>query len=185
MSYLEKEVRMLQEMERTHYATVGGEEAKEDALSFMGDQFDTFIDYANTVIRQQVMIPIWRTMYDGQDLRDKLESIDQTRRIEHDAAIGGVNILNRMADRLGLEPFADIDTSDRYAVADFIGTYVNEVYNQGIGKTLDSAIVGRDREYTMDKKTSDQITSVSAVDSLEDAVAKLQRSELNMTQTEL
>ena len=175
MTYLEKEARMLQEMERTHYANMGGEEKKEMTLSFMGMQFDTFISYANTVITQQVMTPLWKVMYDGAEFRDKVESLDRTRRLEHDAAIGGVRILNQMSEKLGLEPFADIDVTDRFAVADFIGTYVNEVYNQGIGKTLDSAVVNRDKEYDVSKSSEAMIKEASQSETLEEAINKLQR----------
>ena len=178
--YLEKEVAMIQEMERTNYANVGGEGKKDDVLSFMGMQFDNFISYANTVITQQVMTPIWKARYDGEEFRSKISDIDRTRRMEHDAAIGGVNILNRMCEKLGLEPFADIDTNDRYAVADFIGTYVNEVYNKGIGKTLDSATFNRDREYDVSKSSETMIADVSMEDSLETAISKLQRTEATL-----
>ena len=161
MTYLEKEARMLQEMERTHYANMGGEEKKEMTLSFMGMQFDTFISYANTVITQQVMTPLWKVMYEGQEFRDKVESLDRTRRLEHDAAIGGVRILNQMSEKLGLEPFADIDVTDRFAVADFIGTYVNEVY--------------RDKEYDVSKSSEAMIKEASQSETLEEAINKLQR----------
>ena len=40
MTYLEKEARMLQEMERTHYANMGGEEKKEMTLSFISRKTD-------------------------------------------------------------------------------------------------------------------------------------------------
>ena len=58
-----------------------------------------------------------------------------------------MNLLNRLADLNGQEPIFQIDTKDRHAVADAVGTFVNEVYNDGIGNTLDSATLDRTADY--------------------------------------
>lgn len=128
-SYLEKQRDLIEKMR--------GSDGKLDEMSegFLTRAFTTFPDYANVVIRQQAMIPIWQARYDGQELRDRISEIDTTRRNMHEAAIASANMLNRMCAKNGLEPFFEGDTNDRHAVADFVGDYVNEVYNHGIGKT--------------------------------------------------
>lgn len=140
---------MLQTLKATNYEMFDGD--KEDALDFIGDQFDAFTNYANIVIRESVMTPIWRDRYEGQDLRDKIQDIDRSRKIAHDSAISGINILNRLSNNMGLPPFAEIDTKDRHQVANFVGQYINEVYNKGIGNTFDDATYNKTQEYDATK----------------------------------
>lgn len=149
MTYAQKESAMIRKMRETKYAAFGGN--KDKALEFVGARLKAFPDYANIVVREQIMTPIWRVQYDGQDFRDRISDIDRQRRSAHDAAIMSVNILNRMCDKMGLPAYADIDTNDRHAVADFVGQYVNEIYNNGINGGMDSATLGRDRGYDSEK----------------------------------
>lgn len=128
---IEREKALLKKLHDTNYEFFDND--KEDALRFIEDKLSSFVKYSNIVIKEQIMTPIWRDRLEGQDYRDAITNIDRQRRITHDSCIGSVNQLNRMSAALGLEPFADIDTSDRYQVAEFIGQFVNEVYNKGIG----------------------------------------------------
>ena len=50
-----------------------------------------------------------------------------------------MNQVNRLCKRYNIAPMFDVDTSDRYAVADMAGLYVNEIYNNGIGN-MDKAV---------------------------------------------
>lgn len=151
MSYRAKQILIINALKATGYKMFDGDSA--DAMDFLERNLTSFPDYANVVIREQIMHPIWRVRYDGQELRDRIQDLDHTRRIKHDAAIASVNVLNRFSKNLGLEPFADIDTSDRHAVAAFIGSYVNEMYNNGIGSP-DDAYLNKDQEYDT-KKTGE------------------------------
>ena len=143
--YIEKEKDMLQKMHDTDWEVFDGD--KDDALEFMSRQLMTFPDYVNCVIKEQVLMPIYSYKYEGQDYRDAVQSLDRGRRISHDAAISSVNILNRFSERLGLGKFADVDTSNRYAVADFCGAFTLETFDKGIGKTMDEAALGRTEPY--------------------------------------
>lgn len=127
-TYLQKQAALIDKMR--------GSDGKLDEMScsFLTRAFTAFPEYANVVIRQQTMIPIWNARYEGQDLRDRVSEIDRQRHNAHEAAISSANMLNRMCAKNGLEPFFDGNTADRYEVADFVGDYVNEVYNHGIGK---------------------------------------------------
>lgn len=66
---------------------------------------------------------------------------------------------------LGLEPFADIDTSDRYEVAEFVGDFVNDLYNHGIrgkkGQSFDTATYGKQKTYD-EKKISEQLEAMAS-----------------------
>lgn len=48
-----------------------------------------------------------------------------------DAAADSIDALNRLSADLGLEPFADVDTSDRQAVAGVAGDFIGELYRTG------------------------------------------------------
>lgn len=147
-SIIDKEREIISKLEETGYEMFDGD--KEEAMDFISSKVETFPHYANVVINEQIMTPIWRARYEGQELRDKIESIDATRRYAHESAIGAVTALNRFCKNLGLEPFADIDTNDRHAVAEFVGKAVNEVYNAGINNgnnAFDAATYQKDKVY--------------------------------------
>ena len=178
MSLLEKQRELFEKLQETNYEMFDGD--KEDALSFIGDQLKSFPDYANIVIREQIMIPIWQHSCEGEEYRENVQRIDSQRRSAHNRAISGMNILNRLNKNLGLEPFFDIDTEDRYAVADTVGKYVNEVYNSGIGADFDTAVLDRKAEY--DSKTvTDKINQDAhkAATRLNIATSKFGTSEQN------
>lgn len=125
---------------------------------FDGDQkeaFDTvemaamsFPKYTNTVIREQVV----GNMLDLRDLEPQQVAqirmdLDRQRHDAHEAAIGNMNLFNRLAEFHNQDKIFDVNTDDRYAVADAVGQFVNEVYNNGIGKTMDSAAYNKHADY--------------------------------------
>lgn len=120
--YVEKEKELMDAMKQTGFELFDG--SSDDAYDTLERIFMAFVDYANCVIRMQVMVPIWRNRYEGEDLRDKIQEIDHTRRIYHEAAISSLVKLNRLCKMHGLPVYSDTDTSDRYAVADFVGTWI-------------------------------------------------------------
>ena len=111
---------------------------REDAFITITNAFDSFLAYQNTVIRLTATQPIIRARYKGQELRDRVSDIDGSRRIAHEAAISKITMLNRICDAYGTERIADIDTTDRYQVADFVGQYCGEIYESGKSKTPES-----------------------------------------------
>lgn len=122
--YIEKEKELMDAMRQNGFELFDGN--SDDAYDTLERIFMAFVDYANCVIRMQVMVPIWRNRYEGEDLRDKIQEIDHTRRIYHEAAISSLVKLNRLCKMHGLPVYSDTDTSDRYAVADFVGTWISE-----------------------------------------------------------
>lgn len=68
---------------------------------------------------------------DGSDYREQFLSRDATRTRNHDALLAQVNMLNRLADEVGLPPFYDGEVSEdqpiRRQVADAILEFVRQV----------------------------------------------------------
>lgn len=131
MTSIEKLKEIIDTLEKTNYAEFDGD--REEALDLISDSMTSMPNYVNAVANEQIMMPIIAARYEGQDYRDQVMRLDSTRRMCHDTAIIGINMLNRLCENLDLEPFAEIDTSDRHAVAGFVGKTVNEIYNHGIG----------------------------------------------------
>ena len=75
------------------------------------------------------MTPIWQATKEGEEYRELISNLDKRRRSIHDCVIVGVNCLNRLCGFINIEPFVEIDTTDRLAVANLAGEYVNELYN--------------------------------------------------------
>lgn len=69
-----------------------------------------------------------------------------------------MNILNRINSNLGLDPFFDVDTNDRHAVANAVGKYICEVYNDGIGETFDDSVYNKTQEYDI-KKINERLSN--------------------------
>lgn len=130
MFYTDKEKALLEKMKEDNYAMFDGNQA--EALTFVEERLASLSNYVNVVTREQIMLPIWRDECDTADFQENAMKIDEQRRIVHNAAIDAVNVLNRMCAKYGLPPFADVDTTDRRAVAKMIGDYASEVYNDGI-----------------------------------------------------
>lgn len=148
MNIIEKQTELLQKLHDTNYELFDGD--KDEALSFVSEQLETFPKYANIVIKEQIMIPIWQYSCDGAEFRENVQKIDGERRNAHDCAIDSMNILNRTNKILGLDPFFDVDTTDRHAVADTVGKYCCELYNND-GETFDAATYDKKTEYNMNK----------------------------------
>lgn len=145
--FIEKQMELMSAMKQSNYELFDND--AEDAYDTLERIFSAFVEYANCVIRMQVMIPIWRNRYDGEELRDKVQDIDQARHVYHESAISSLKQLNRLCSIYGLSPYADIDTSDRYAVADFVGTWVSEIYEDGKSRKMDTSVAGKISEYPL------------------------------------
>lgn len=106
------------------------------------EQFSYFTGYVNAVIDYVIKGEMLRASGASFDqLRDGLERLDVTRKMCHDGAITAVNTINRLCDMFGVERLTDVDTTDRYAVADFVGNFVLEIYKGEIdGKGMDQAV---------------------------------------------
>lgn len=109
---------------------------KKDDLTTVVKRLNTFPKYVNSVVTMQNRMAILRFTKEGQEYRDEVSKLDLNRRNCHEAAIISCNFLNNMAKEYNVEAICDIDTTDRYKVADFVGDIVMETYLDGIGKNL-------------------------------------------------
>ena len=66
---------------------------------------------------------------EGDEYRAWVSDMDRSRRNAHEAAIANVSMLNKMAEKLGVEPIFDGDIKDRNAVGDFCGALVFEYFD--------------------------------------------------------
>ena len=73
------------------------------------------------------------TALDAQDLRDKIENMDNVRRNHHNASIATCGIINKLCEGHGMEPFCP-ESDDRHVVADFVGRFVATVFMEEIGE---------------------------------------------------
>ena len=149
-TFREKERALLNAMKANNFAVFDGD--SEDAYDLIGECLTSFPEYANAVVRMEVLMPVYQERYDGQEFRDHVTQLDNTRRTYHNAACSSIGILNRICEQHGLEPFADIDVNDRYQVADFVGQFVAEIYEDRSAKGMDDLVANRTtREYTANK----------------------------------
>ena len=138
---------------------------KEDALDELEAGFRTLLDYANHVIEQQYAMQFAAFRYEGEEFRTYVQNSDVTRRRLHLAACASINMLNRICKLADVEELfpgvvAGEDSEGRRQAAMAIGTFINELYNLGIGnddpdRAFDAATYGRDgRQYDPKKITA-------------------------------
>ena len=131
-SIVEKQTALLQAMKQQNYQHFF-EGDKDDALDTISDAMNSFVEYQNSVINMAIMQPLLYARYEGEELRDRVMNLDQTRRFKHESAIASSNMLNRICNAYGVEPFVNIPDGpvedQRAAVAEFTGTFCQEMYD--------------------------------------------------------
>lgn len=128
----------------------------EDVLDIVKNDIQAVGEYVNAVYMMETTIPILRTRFDGQKLRDRIEKLDSNRRFCHDRAIMGVKRLNRFAKMEGLEPIFSGDTDDRYQIADFCRDTMVEIFDGRTGKgILVDQVIADSRERLDDEAERD------------------------------
>lgn len=99
----------------------------------ISDQLGLFSDYVNILWENAWKVEIIRTSgASPKEVGEELTKLDRARRNSHDSVIGAINLINRIATKFGEPQVTDIDTSDRYLVADFTGDAVMYVYKAEI-----------------------------------------------------
>lgn len=136
--YIQKENALLEAMKADNFAFFDGDE--DEALEFIESKLLSLADYVNIVVRQQILIPLWRFRFDPDEVRQRTEDLDRQRYRIHNAAIASLTAINRLFSKHGLPAFAEVDTENRQAVADFAGSYVGDLYLQGTAHNMDEAV---------------------------------------------
>lgn len=125
----------------------------EDGLKFVGYQMKAFPDYVNTAVTYAQRMPIVYAQPRSIDRNAEMESLESGLALSRTRAADAANILNRACNRMGIEPFADVDTKDPKALDDFCGRYVNETFNLAVGGTLAELV--KEKGVTYDEKKID------------------------------
>ncbi len=120
MTALEKQQALCDRLRETDYAPFNGD--KETALREVFNGFSSIIEYViGTALAKEKMIVEQAA---GRDTSG--ESADPEEKAAYQKLTDSINMLNDLSKKLGLEPFADIDTSDPDSVRRFAGEYTME-----------------------------------------------------------
>ena len=103
-----------------------------DTLETIAMALETFESYHQAIYRLEITRRLKTCgALDGSDYREQFEARDATRANNHNALLGQVNMLNRLANEAGLPPFYDGEVSEeeliRRQVADAILEFVRQV----------------------------------------------------------
>lgn len=160
--------RLLNAIQRSSYDLFDG--IKEDALNDLEGAFRAMLDYANHVIEQQYGMQFAAFRYEGAEFRDYVQNSDVTRRRLHLAACASINMLNRICKLAGVEELfpgvvASEDSEGRRQAAIAIGTFINELYNAGIGnenpdRAFDAATYGREGQQYDPRRINETVESM-------------------------
>lgn len=115
-------------------------------IEFIEDRFKKFVNYFNAVYDMVISSEANKALLSMdrisiEEFQDRIKKADESRRIFHDSAIAACNQINRLCDNVNL-PHICPDTNDRYIIADFIGSFVYNIYEEEISKniSIDEAI---------------------------------------------
>lgn len=107
-------------------------------INFVYERTGKFVNYFNKVYEDTAGTTRDRTLFAAgrlsqEDLQYNIERRDSARRSAHEMAIAACQQINRQCQANGI-PNICPDTSDRYEIANFIGDFIQDVYQEGIGK---------------------------------------------------
>lgn len=118
MTALEKQQAICDRLRETDYAAFDGD--RETALREVINGFSSIIKYViGTALAKE-------KMFVEQAGMNTAENAEREEQAEYQKLTDSINMLNDLSKKLGLEPFADIDTSDPHAVRRFAGEYTME-----------------------------------------------------------
>ena len=158
---MENKYPMLTRMEqimRLTAASAESQEEREELIEFVTERFLNMVDYANHVIRQQIVFRTWGFLYEGEELLTRKEDSMYQRNALHASAVASLRILNRKSNEFGFGDFfplpngSEEDDLVKDKTAQAIGLFINEAYNRGIGNedprhAFDAAVFEREKEY--------------------------------------
>lgn len=122
-------------------------ETPEEAQEFLCERLESIPKYVNSIVEMEIRQPVLMARYEGEEFQDKYKQLDEKRRYAHEKMIRSCNQLNRYCDMNDLERICPVDTEDRYAVADFAGQFVGELYYDSDFHTIDKAVEARNNDY--------------------------------------
>lgn len=117
-----------------------------EVVEFLEERFKYFVNYFNTVYEMVISAEANHRFLDMgkisiEEYQDRMMRLDSSRRSAHEVAIAACKQINRQCDAVNL-PHICPDTDDRYLIADFVGSFVYNIYEEEISKniSIDEAI---------------------------------------------
>ena len=87
-----------------------------------------FVEYVNCVYSMETRISIARFQSnDPAEFQEIVKNLDNNRRYAHEAAIASINMIDRICDKMGVEPVYG-GSQDRSDIGDFCGKIVDEYF---------------------------------------------------------
>lgn len=138
-------------------------ETVDHIIRFAYNAINRWVDYFVNVFYQVIGTETDRALWnigsiDGEELRRRTEERDNSRRKAHNLAIQACAQINRLCDKYGIEKICP-ETDDRHVVAEFIGQFIQEIYQDGItnsGHSFDDAFEYA-KEHGLPKTNSDSV----------------------------
>lgn len=119
MNYYNKIIELWKEMNADKEYFDSSDEAKDYLLKLLF----SFSEYVSKTYEMEMILPF------RKEYVDEYVKADEKRHLAHEKAIRSIVQLNNLCKDYKLSVFADIDTNDRYAVADFCRDIVIEIFN--------------------------------------------------------
>lgn len=100
---------------------------------FIEERVNKFIDYTAYVEKMEVHMQLMTARgIEGEEWRDNVQKMDESRRSKHENAISAVKQLNRLAEAYGIESFYEepIDDEHRYEIGNLCKAVCTEYFDQ-------------------------------------------------------
>lgn len=146
----------------------GGFDGKDDYCETLRGAINSMKKYFNSVIDYTVEVDIASRKYDGEIQRYMISKADKDRNICHNNAIANCNMLNRICQKMDIEPIVKTDTSDRYAVADFIFSACSDLYLTSQTRSKYHNFT----EYIMDNKIKDEHKRIGEKETIDELIER-------------
>lgn len=100
-------------------------------LDIIERSISTFEEYHNTIFKMELWMKIYSKSVTGEEYKDNVSKLDKMRTVNHNSVIANVNLLNRLAEKNGLQPVYDGIVSEerpyRREIANAVLDYVESI----------------------------------------------------------
>lgn len=104
-------------------------DSADEAYEFIFENIQSFVDYANSILEIRKRTAFLMQCLEGQNFRDAYSKLDERRTFYHNKSIRALTQLDRLCNIYNIESICkNVDLSDRYAVHDWIGNFIFEIY---------------------------------------------------------
>ena len=109
----------------------------EHTIAFVYNALGRLLDYSRIVVEQGIETDINQALWnsgnlDGDELKRRTTEKDSERTNIHNIVIQSCRQLNRLCKKYGVENICPA-TDDRYEIAVFVGQFIQELFQDGIG----------------------------------------------------